>query len=80
MIPQSATTQIQGKNFAFVVGKNNEVNRIPVMLGRATGNTFVVNGGLNIGDRILLEGFQKFQEGMKINPVIVPDGLTVKVR
>jgi membrane fusion protein (multidrug efflux system) len=77
VVPQSATTQIQGKNFAFVVNKDNEVNRIPVMLGRGIGNKFVINGGLKIGDRIMLEGFQKFQEGMKINPVIVPDTLTV---
>jgi hypothetical protein len=32
---------------------------------------------VNIGDRIMLEGFQKFQEGMKINPIMVPDTLTV---
>ncbi len=77
VVPQSATTQIQGKNFVFVVNKDNQVNRIPVLLGRGIGNKFVINGGLNIGDRIMLEGFQKFQEGMKINPVMIPDTLTV---
>ncbi len=77
VVPQSATTQIQGKNFVFVVNKNNDVNRIPVLLGRGIGNKFIINGGLNIGDRIMLEGFQKFQEGMTINPVLVPDTLTV---
>ena len=77
VVPQSTTTQIQGKNFVFVVNKNNEVNRVPVILGRGIGNKFIINGGLNVGDRIMLEGFQKFQEGMKINPVMVPDTLTV---
>jgi membrane fusion protein (multidrug efflux system) len=79
VIPQSATTQIQGKNFAFVVNNENKVNRMPVILGRAAGSNYIVNGGLNIGDRILLEGFQKFQEGMKINPVLVPDTLSVNM-
>jgi membrane fusion protein (multidrug efflux system) len=77
VVPQGSTTQIQGKNFAFVVSKDNKVTRTPVMLGRGIGNKFVINGGLNIGDRIMLEGFQKFQEGMSINPVMVPDTLTV---
>jgi membrane fusion protein (multidrug efflux system) len=77
IIPQGATTQIQGKSFAFVVGSDNKVSRTPVMLGRGIGNKFVVQGGLKLGDRIMLEGFQKFQEGMSINPVMVPDTLTV---
>lgn len=77
VVPQGATTQIQGKNFVFLVNKDNQVNRVPVILGRGIGNMFVINGGLKKGDRIMLEGFQKFQEGMKIQPVNVPDTLTV---
>jgi len=77
VIPQGATTQIQGKNFAFLVDKENNVKRIPVILGRGIGNKYLIINGLNIGDRIMLEGFQKFQEGMKITPVMIPDTLTV---
>ena len=77
VIPQSATTQIQGKDFAFVVDGENKVTRTPVSLGRGVGNLFIVNNGLKVGDRIMLEGFQKFQEGMKIAPVMVPDTLAV---
>lgn len=77
VLPQSATTQIQGKNFAFVVDNENQVKRVPIILGRGVGNKYIVHGGLKIGDRVMLEGFQKFQEGMKINPVMVPDTLTV---
>jgi membrane fusion protein (multidrug efflux system) len=77
IVPQSATTQIQGKNFAFLVSPDNKVSRIPVVLGRSTGGLYIVNGGLKIGDRIMLEGFQKFKEGMEIKPVIVPDTLSV---
>lgn len=77
IIPQGATTQIQGKNFAFVVNKENVVNRVPILLGRSIENKYTVLGGIKIGERIMLEGFQKFQEGMKITPVNVPDTLTV---
>ncbi|MEI6434744.1 MAG: efflux RND transporter periplasmic adaptor subunit [Bacteroidota bacterium] len=77
LVPQTATTQIQGKNFAFIVDKDNNVSRIPVILGRGIGSNFMLLSGLKIGDRIMLEGFQKFQEGMKITPVLVPDTLRV---
>jgi membrane fusion protein, multidrug efflux system len=77
VIPQSATTQVQGKNFAFVVKADNTVNRLPVVLGRSIDNLYIINDGLKPGDRILLEGFQKFKEGMKINPVPVADTLSV---
>jgi membrane fusion protein (multidrug efflux system) len=73
LIPQSATTQIQGKNFAFLLDKNNKVNRVPVILGRNIGPNVVVNQGVKISDRILLEGFQKFQEGMQVTPILVQD-------
>lgn len=77
IIPQSATTQIQGKSFAFLVDQENKVTRIPVVLGRTIGNTYMVIDGLKIGDKIMLEGFQRFQEGMQIKPVMVPDTLKV---
>ncbi|MCK9220553.1 MAG: efflux RND transporter periplasmic adaptor subunit [Bacteroidales bacterium] len=77
LIPQTATTQIQGKNFAFLVGAGNKVNRVPILLGRGMGSSYVVVKGLKSGDRIMLEGFQKFQEGMQITPVMIPDTLSV---
>ncbi len=77
LIPQAATTQIQGKNFAFLVDKENKVTRVPVILGKAIGSTYIVGNGLKIGDRIMLEGFQKFQDGMQIKPIMVPDTLRV---
>ncbi|MCX6306567.1 MAG: efflux RND transporter periplasmic adaptor subunit [Bacteroidetes bacterium] len=80
VIPQSATTQIQGKAFVFMVDKDNKVNRIPVILGRSIGQNFMIMNGLKPGDRIMLEGFQKFKEGMQINPEMVTDTITVPAR
>jgi membrane fusion protein (multidrug efflux system) len=77
LIPQGATTMIQGKNFAFLLDKDNKVNRISVDLGRNIGPYVVVNAGLKSSDKILLEGFQKFQEGMLVTPIIVKDTLSV---
>lgn len=73
VVPQSALTQIQGKFFAFLLGNDHKVSRVPVVLGRTIGQMIIVNEGLKPGDKILLEGFQKFQEGMIIKPIVVPD-------
>ena len=80
VIPQSATTQIQGKVFAFLVNDSNKVNRVPIILGRSIGSNFIVNNGLKPGDKIMLEGFQKFKEGMQIKPEMVQDTITVPAR
>jgi len=77
IVPQSALTIVQGKYFAFEVGPDNKVNRVPVAIGRSFENKIVVNVGLKPGSKIMLEGFQKFQEGMVIKPVMVPDTLTL---
>jgi len=77
IVPQSALTIVQGKYFAFEVGDSNKVSRVPVLTGRSFENKIVINAGLKPGSKIMLEGFQKFQEGMKINPVMVEDTLTL---
>jgi membrane fusion protein (multidrug efflux system) len=73
VIPQSAIAQIQGKSYAFILGGDNKVTRTPIILGRNIENQVIVTDGLKPGDKILLEGFQKFKEGMQIKPVIVQD-------
>jgi multidrug efflux pump subunit AcrA (membrane-fusion protein) len=62
------------------VDNENKVNRVPIILGRSIGQTFLVNNGLKPGDRIMLEGFQKFKEGMQIKPEMVQDTIMVPVR
>jgi membrane fusion protein (multidrug efflux system) len=77
IIPQGAIQQIQNKYFAFRVTDSNKVHRIPVTTGQHIGNKVLITDGLKAGDRILLEGFQKFQEGMKITPVPMTDSTQV---
>lgn len=80
VIPQSATIQIQGKSFVFLINKENKVNRTPVLVGHNIGNQVLVLKGLKANDRILLEGFQKFQEGMHVKPILVQDTSKIPTR
>lgn len=69
VIPQSATFEMQDKTFVFVVGKGNAVKREPVVITGKSGEDYIVTGGLQAGDRIVLDGIGSLQEGMVINPI-----------
>ncbi|MGE5424040.1 MAG: efflux RND transporter periplasmic adaptor subunit [Syntrophothermus sp.] len=79
VIPQSTITEIQGRYFVFLVDKSNKVTRVPVMASRNLGQKVMILQGLKKGDRILMEGFQKFQEGLVIKPIVVQDTSKVSV-
>ncbi len=62
-VPQQAVQRDgAGKPFVYVV-EGEGANVRPVTLGRADGNRWIVATGLNAGERIIVEGFQKLQPG-----------------
>lgn len=67
LIPQRAISDIQGKKFAFVAGKDGTVHSIIVEMMEATsGHFFIVSKGLKKGDMVILEGVQFLKDGMKV--------------
>jgi membrane fusion protein (multidrug efflux system) len=77
LIPQASVQPIQDKDFVFIIDSANKIKRLPIYTGQHIENMVVVMKGLEIGDRILLEGYQKIQEGMEITPIPVKDTLKV---
>lgn len=68
MVPQKSVFEIQDKNFVFVVGENNQVrmkNFIPRM---RFSDYYIVESGLQPGDKIVYEGIQEVRDGMQIVP------------
>ncbi len=66
MIP---VTAVQKKaNDSLFVWKidNNKAHRTPVTIGVVQGNYVAVVNGLNIGDRVVTEGYQKLSEGTQV--------------
>jgi membrane fusion protein, multidrug efflux system len=53
----------------LVVGADNKVEPRVVKLGQATGNKWIVTGGLKAGETVIVEGLQKAQPGMVVKPV-----------
>ncbi len=75
VIPQSATYELQGKRFVYLVAPDNKVRNteIEVLVGNLK-DTFVVTGGLNVGDTIVREGIISLRNDMVIKPRMVDSG------
>lgn len=71
LIPQNATTEIQDRKYAYVVGKDNKVeSRAIEILANNDGKNYVVTSGLTDGDRIVVEGVGvSVRDGSVISPV-----------
>ncbi len=69
VIPQSATYELQDKRLVYLVSKDNKVISVAITVSPTdNGQYFIVNTGLNAGDRIVLEGLIGLKDNMQINP------------
>ena len=67
MVPVTAVQKkSDGSLFVWTVGKDSTAHRTVVTIGQTQGNYVSVVDGLNIGDRIATEGYQKLSEGTKV--------------
>ena len=66
LVPQTAIVKSQGVDTVYVVNSKNEVALRSVTLGPQYGQAFVVQSGLNAGERVIVEGTQKVQPGVKV--------------
>jgi membrane fusion protein (multidrug efflux system) len=68
VIPQQAVTEIQGRYLVAVVSPDNKVSIKPVKVGQWFGQLWVIDEGLQAGEKVVAEGTQKVREGMVVNP------------
>ena len=66
VIPQKATYEIQDKFYVFVVDANNVVKSRAITIKQKFYNLYVIESGLSVNDKILLEGIQTVKEDDKI--------------
>ncbi|KAA2241319.1 efflux RND transporter periplasmic adaptor subunit [Chitinophaga agrisoli] len=67
IIPQKATMEILDKKYVFVVNKDNVVQLRNITIGAEMPDLYVVQDGLNGGEKILLEGLRKVKNNDKIS-------------
>ena len=79
IIPQNATTELQDKRLAYIVGKGNAVEGVPITVRAIPGGKFfVVDSGLNVGDKVIVEGIGILTEGTIIEPKLTQLDLTIE--
>jgi membrane fusion protein (multidrug efflux system) len=70
LVPQVGVTHNQqGQPTALVVGSDNKVVLRTIQATRTIGDRWVVDGGLNEGENVIVAGLQKVQPGMLVNAV-----------
>jgi membrane fusion protein (multidrug efflux system) len=66
---QGITRDPRGNASALVVDAHDAVQERTVRVSRAIGDQWLVESGLAAGDRLIVEGVQKVQPGMTVQPV-----------
>ncbi|WP_188812506.1 efflux RND transporter periplasmic adaptor subunit [Hymenobacter cavernae] len=72
IIPQSATYELQGKRFAYVLGADTAAHAAAItVVPTPDGSSFVVQQGLRPGQKVIVEGVGGLKDGVKIRPRLV---------
>lgn len=71
LIPQKSTYDIQDKTFVFVVNSDSTVTSRTVTIWDLSGNFYIIEKGLEPGERFVYEGVGRLKDSMKILPVPV---------
>ena len=74
LVPQRAVAELQGTYQVAVINATNGVHIQPVTVGQQLGATWVIQSGLQAGDRVVVEGTQKAgKEGLLVDPQPFPE-------
>lgn len=66
IIPQKATFEVLEKKYVFVVDSDNTVHQREINIAAELPDLYVLSGGINANDKIMLEGIRKVRDNEKI--------------
>lgn len=70
LVPQPAVSRSpRGEGTVFVVGPDNKVQVRTLTTARTIGQDWLVETGLNAGDRVVVDRLQRLRPGMEVRPV-----------
>lgn len=67
-VPQRAVQQQLGRQVVYVAGAGDTVQVRDVKVGPWVGDRWIIDSGLAIGDRVIVDGFQKTGPGAVVKP------------
>jgi membrane fusion protein, multidrug efflux system len=68
LVPQRAVSELQGSYQVDVVDAENKVHVQQVRVGDRAGSLWIIEEGLEAGQRVVVEGTQKIREGVVVSP------------
>ncbi|GKT00912.1 efflux RND transporter periplasmic adaptor subunit [Acidovorax sp. SUPP3434] len=71
LLPQQAVTRSAKGDTVMVVGADNHLTPRPIKLGPGQGTNWVVLEGLQTGEKVMVDGFQKLPRGKPGDPIVV---------
>jgi membrane fusion protein (multidrug efflux system) len=72
-VPRRAVQQALGRQFVLVVGQGDTVAARDVQPGPWSGDAWIIERGLALGDRVVVDGVQKALPGRVVHPVPLAD-------
>ena len=69
VIPQRATFEVLDRRYVYGVGKDNVVHARRIVVQNEVDDIFVVQNGLDVTDKIVLEGGRQLRDGDKVEYV-----------
>jgi membrane fusion protein (multidrug efflux system) len=72
LVPQSAVRDTQGLLQVGLVGPDDTVSLRTIQAGERVGALWIIERGLEPGQRVILEGLEKVKTGDKVAPTTVP--------
>lgn len=73
VIPQIAVQQDQAGRMVLTLDENDVVQITRVTMGERVDTDWVVEGGLEIGQTVIVDGLQKARPGITVQPVAITD-------
>ena len=72
-VPRRAVQQSLDRQFVLVVGKGDTAQARNVETGTWSGDWWIIESGLQTGERVVVEGIQKAAPGQPVRPVMLAD-------
>jgi len=69
-IPQVSISELQDRTMVYALDEENKVQRKTIKISGKSNSNYIIETGLQPGDRILLSGFDKISEGTEITPIL----------
>jgi membrane fusion protein (multidrug efflux system) len=66
VIPQRTTFEVLGQRYVYVVGKDDVVHQREIIVRNELEDLFVVKKGLEVNDRIVLDGIRQVRDGARV--------------